>query len=44
MQFSERQQELTFTSSSRALLLLGEKIVEIPAHEEDGMRTEATTV
>ena len=44
MQFSERQQELTFPSSSRALLLLDEKIVEIPAHEEDGMRTEATTV
>ena len=44
MQFSERQQKLTFPSEKRALLLLNERVLTIPASEEEGMEREEQTV
>lgn len=44
MQFGERQQRVSFPSDKRALLLLNEKVVTIPASEEEGMEREEQTV
>ena len=44
MQFGERKPMLTFPSEKRAMVLLNERVVTIPASEEEGMEREEQTV
>ena len=44
MQFSVRPERLSYPSEKRALLLLNERVVTIPASEEEGMEREKQTV
>lgn len=44
MQFGERQQRLSFPSDKRAMVLLNERVITIPASEEEGMEREEQTV
>lgn len=44
MQFGERQQRMSFPSDKRALLLLNENVITIPASKEEGMEREEQTI
>ncbi len=44
MQFGERKPMLTFPSDKRVMVLLNERVVTIPASEEEGMEREKQTV